>query len=406
VPLDDGLVLRTATDDDFDQIVSLSLEAHGDQESWGLHYVTDRYGIDSWSVVVDGPRVVSTCLLMDHQVELGAVDGVSVTFPAGQIEYVATHADYRRRGLVRTQFEAHHRVADERGDLVVFVAGIPFFYRALGYSYGLSYPTMYRVVPDLIGTHDGWEIGRATLDDLPVLRRLHDRAQDRTEVRIRRSDDDWRALLDPTLGDDEALLVARSDGETRGWLRQGVYERDGMRVLLQSAAADLTAAEVLVRHLVDAAAGDDLYLLDRPGDPTGALLESVAFPADDFNALFTRVADPRAFLERIRPVLDDRLARSVLAADTGELLISLYARSIRLTYDRGLIGDIAWAPGVEEPDGKTTIGVPEDAFAPLVLGRFGASTLASRIDDLTLGRQRALADILFPRLTADVIGVL
>jgi hypothetical protein len=149
-----------------------------------------------------------------------------------------------------------------------------------------------------------------------------------------------------------------------------------------------------------------LYLLDRPGDPTGALLESVAFPADDFNALFTRVADPRAFLERIRPVLDDRLARSVLAADTGELLISLYARSIRLTYDRGLIGDIAWAPGVEEPDGKTTIGVPEDAFAPLVLGRFGASTLASRIDDLTLGRQRALADILFPRLTADVIGVL
>jgi predicted N-acetyltransferase YhbS len=404
--LDGDLVLRRARPDDFEQILSLSLEAHGPQERFGVGYVTDRYGIDAWTVVTDADRVVSTCMLMAHRLEIGPTDGVSVTVPAGQVEYVATDPAYQRRGLVRAQFDAHHQVADARGDQVVFVAGIPYFYRHLGYSYGVSYPTVYRLAPDALVAHDGWQVRPATADDLTAIQELHDRALATSDVRIGRSTSDWHALLDDPATNGEIIHVAVLDGVVRGWMRFDHYERDNLSMLIQGASADLTAAEVLVRHSLELSGGAPLYVLERTGDPLGALLASVAHASDDFNAIYTRIADPLAFLEAIRPLLDDRLTRSVLAAETGELVLSLYGRSLRVAYERGAIVDLAWAPGIEEPDGVTAIGVPPDAFAPLVLGRFGASGLAARIDDLTLGRQRALADVLFPPLVADIIGVL
>ena len=45
-------------------------------------------------------------------------------------------------------------------------------------------------------------------------------------------------------------------------------------------------------------------------------------------------------------------------------------------------------------------------FGALVLGRWGAQGLAERIDDVTLGRRAGLMEALFPRLDADVVGVL
>jgi hypothetical protein len=400
-------VLRRATPDDEDGIVKLSLDAHGEQEAWGLRFVIDRYGIDAWTVVVDGDEVVSTCMLMDHELTIGPADGVSVTVPTGQIEYVATAPDHQRRGLIRQQFDVHHATADQRGDLVVFIAGIPYFYRHLGYSYGVSYPRVHRVAPDALKSHDGWAVRRAEVDDLPVMRSLHERAQAAADLRIARTEHEWQEWIAERDTPRTGLYVAVHEGATRGWMSYASYPRDDMGLVVQAATAELAAAEVLLRHAVELAAGTPLYVLGRDGDPFGALLRSIAFPeVDDFNAIYTRVADPVALLESLRPVLDARLSGSVLANERGELLISLYSRSIRVTYGDGVIDEIAWAPGVEEPDGVSSIGVPPDAFPALALGRFGASGLAARVDDVTLGRQRALADVLFPRLVADVVGVL
>ena len=53
---------------------------------------------------------------------------------AGLPELVGTHPDYRRRGLVREQFEVLHRWSKERGHLMQAIAGIPYYYRRFGYE--------------------------------------------------------------------------------------------------------------------------------------------------------------------------------------------------------------------------------------------------------------------------------
>ncbi len=72
------------------------------------------------------------------------LDGVEL--PGGQIEYVATDPAHQRQGLVRAQFDWHHRRSTERGDLAQFITGIPYLYRRFGYGYGLDYPPIR--VPD------------------------------------------------------------------------------------------------------------------------------------------------------------------------------------------------------------------------------------------------------------------
>ena len=57
-----------------------------------------------------------------------------VEFDAGLPELVGTHPDYRRRGLVREQFEVLHRWSKERGHLMQAIAGIPYYYRRFGYE--------------------------------------------------------------------------------------------------------------------------------------------------------------------------------------------------------------------------------------------------------------------------------
>ena len=47
---------------------------------------------------------------------------------------VGTHPNYRRRGLVREQFEVLHHLSKERGHLMQAIAGIPYCYGRFGYE--------------------------------------------------------------------------------------------------------------------------------------------------------------------------------------------------------------------------------------------------------------------------------
>src|SRR5215203_7370411 len=75
-----------------------------------------------------GSIVSSACLIWQRF----AYEGLE--FDAGLPELVGTHPDYRRRGLVREQFEVLHRWSEERGHLMQAIAGIPHYYRRFGYE--------------------------------------------------------------------------------------------------------------------------------------------------------------------------------------------------------------------------------------------------------------------------------
>jgi predicted N-acetyltransferase YhbS len=190
---DSNLLVRRATDDDVDAIIELNRDGNGEDAA-----VEVRQGFDGaafapgdYAVVVDGTRVVSTLCLLRLHFALG-----DVVIPTGQPEFVVTHPNYRGRGLVRTLMDLVHGWSAERGDLLLVIAGIPYFYRQFGYDYGIPFPSERLVPPETkLDPCDEWETRPATVDDIDAVRALQDEVQSKADLRLPFEREVWRVLM-------------------------------------------------------------------------------------------------------------------------------------------------------------------------------------------------------------------
>jgi hypothetical protein len=158
----------------------------------------------------------------------------------------------------------------------------------------------------------------------------------------------------------------------------------------------------LVAHSLDVAGSHLLIGFDSPGTLFADELRVLGSPFEFGHGYYTRIGDPAAFLRIVEPLLSARLIASDLADAHGTLEMSLYERGLALDYAAGAITAIRSIPGDEDPTDTGGIGVAPDAFPALVLGRWGAHGLAEHVDDVFIGRDRHLMNVLFPRRPSDV----
>jgi len=399
-----GLVLRTGTPDDLDQIAEL-LTTRGEAADALDHRLVIQDAEAGWpscAVVVDGGRVVSTATLLDETLVLG-----DVPIPAGQVELVATDREYEGRGLVRALMDWAHRRSAARGHLAQVMIGIPYFYRQFGYSYAIPIPATRK----LTGTPPeapGHTVRRATADDIPTMAALQDRAQRNqakrgADLRMPHSAACWR------------WLVARTGSE------QWLVERDGVAVatgrttppeegvrLAEAAAVDEPAAYALLHHAIKLGNGalgnGETEVTDRPGTVAGEAYAPLLGPAPDgCEMYYARVADPAALLEHLRPVLSARLAGSETADRDGEALVSFFRSHVRFKYRDGVIGPVTTGGTMQAPGAHGGAGVAPDLVAPLLFGPHGMAGLTRSHPDVYPGPHGALMRALFPPVHSDLL---
>src|SRR5262249_31380269 len=113
------------------------------------------------------------------------------------------------------------------------------------------------------------------------------------------------------------------------------------------------ATHALLRHLTGKAGGgpplpeppptyQEVHLLLGDDHPAYATAPSVLGHALPPGAWYVRVPDLPAFVRRITPVLEARLAASVLAGYSGEVPISFYRSGLRLRFERGRLAVEPW----------------------------------------------------------------
>jgi predicted N-acetyltransferase YhbS len=390
-----GLVLRTGTPEDLDQIGEL-LTTRGEAADALDHRLVVEDAEAGWSscaVVVDGSRVVSTATLLDETLVLGGV-----LIPAGQVELVATDREYEGRGLVRALMGWAHRRSADRGHLAQVMIGIPYFYRQFGYSYALPIPATRKLTgtpPDA----PGHTVRRATAGDIPTMAALQDQAQRGADLRMPHSAACWR------------WLVARTGSE------QWLVERNGMAVatgrttppeeglrLAEVAAVDEAAAYALVRHASERGNGEP-EVTERPGTVAGDAYAPLLGPApDSCEMYYARVADPAALLEHLRPVLSTRLASTTeLANSEGEALISFFRSHVRFKYRDGVVGPVTAGGTMQAPGAHGGAGVAPDLVPSLLFGPLGMAGLTRLHPDVYPGPNAALMRALFPPVHSDLL---
>ena len=380
-----------------EQIVALQCARNGDDCEAPVRELLERPGVGPrrFAVAVDGERVVSSLCLIPENMRLGGV-----AFGAGQIEYVATDVDYERRGLVRALIDLAHRWSAEDGRLVEVIAGIRYFYRRFGYEYAVPFPRVWLVGDSAARMPEGWSTRRATVHDAGSILDLQGRALAGIALAVLPGDLAWwQRRLASDIGA-PWWVAADGSGAVRGaaTVGGGPPGVDGVAMLGAAAVESAAALDALltVAHGADGRPA----VQQRPSvDP---LLTARAELHPREYSLYVRVGNPVALLDQLRPALGARLGSSPFAGERGELLVSLYERSILLTYEAGVVASVAAAAGEQDPDGRGGIGVPPDLVATLLFGKHGAAGLAARYEDVALGARAELAEVLFPPLDGDI----
>ena len=231
-----GLILRRSTPDDTDALADFNARIHSDDGSdkpderlaaWTRDLLTrphPTFSPDDFTIVEETAtgRIVSSLNLIP---QTWTYEGIP--FDVGRPELVGTLPEFRKRGLVREQFDEIHKWSAESGQMVQAITGVPYFYRKFGYEMAMDLGGR-RIgyephVPKLRkGENEPYSMRPATRADLSFVAGLYEHSQVRYPVVCSRTPEIWQYELDgrseKSINRLEMCIIEDTNGERIGYL--------------------------------------------------------------------------------------------------------------------------------------------------------------------------------------------
>ena len=448
--LGDGLTLRWATQADTEALADFNIRIHSDNpeepETFLGHWVRDLMNgqhpttnASDFTVVVDenaDGKIVSSLNLIS---QTWAYDGIK--FAVGRPELVGTDPEYRRRGLVRAQFEAVHAKSAARGELAQAITGIPWYYRQFGYemTVDLGGQRQYRLKRTVEGKkaeEEPYRLRPATTADIPFMQPLYEAQRGRSLVSRLRYEALWQYemevahrsspygrhfyVVDASTGSPSTGSVTdvpKGSEETVSWQPVAYVEYKQHNQIFS-----VREMGVISGHSWRAIGLFLLRYFQREAERLSAELpkpiETVIFELGDGNLLYEallrelekkgnpyawyiRVPDLPGFIRHITPILERRLADSVMAGHSGTTKLSFYTSNMTLVFADGKLKEIGTYTPERLEQGDAVF--PDLTFLQLLFGyRSFAELDYARADCYGNGETAVLLPILFPKKYSDV----
>ena len=429
--LGDGLILRHATPGDEESLVKFNLAIHGEGD-W------DEKGLEAWTrdlISGDSPtfkpdditivedtatgEIVSTCCLIS---QTWTYDGIP--FKVGRPELVGTNKEYRRRGLVRQQFEVMHEWSAERGEPVQVITGIPFYYRQFGYEMTLGlgggragYETH---VPKLKKDEtEPYTFRLAKVEDIPFLMKTYESGFNRSLVSAVRDEAEWRHELTGkrknNINRRDIFIIENQTRDSVGFIAIPPVKWGNLSALdMYELKPDMAWAEVtpsVIRFLWQR--GEELAKEQNQTQnmfgfwlgedhPVYHVMTTLLPREREPYAYYVRVPDVAAFLKVIQPRIEANLAASPFVNHTGKLKLSFYKTGVLLDFEKGKLKSIE--PLAFDELEKSDARFPTLTFLHLLFGHRTIEELSHIYADLeTKDREtKELIGALFPKRVSQV----
>jgi hypothetical protein len=432
--LGDGLILRHAERADAEALAQFDAYIFRNSETAplnprviaGVYDAATRphptFRVSDFIIVEDTriKHIVSSCNLIS---QTWCYEGIP--FGVGRPEVVTTNPDYRKRGLVRTQFEVLHQWSADRGELVQGITGIPFFYRQFGYEMAMPLGGG-RVglaidIPFLKeGDREPYQVRPARVDDLPFVNQLYQLGSKRSLVYCIRSSEQWRYELHGASPNNfnrlELWIIESNEGVSLGCLAHSPNSSNGRLDLqlyeLSPGVSWLQVTPSVLRYIKTTGEAPGLetprvafrqFGLNLGSDhPAYHVIPSRLTITEPPYAWYLRVPDLSGFIRHISPVLEQRIAASIARGYTGDLKISFYRSGLSLRLVRGKLAQVEpWQPGTGD---WANPRFPYLTFLKLVFGQCTISELTNVFTDCSGGNDETLLLLrsLFPQKASNV----
>jgi GNAT superfamily N-acetyltransferase len=433
----DGLILRQATVEDTEALVEFNGRIHADEGSddpqegvaaWVRDLMTlphPTFDPADFTIVEDTTtgKIVSSLNLID---QTWSYDGVE--FGVGRPELVGTDPEYRRRGLIREQFDVIHQWSAERGHKLQAITGIPHYYRLFGYEMTINLgggrlgylPHVPKLKDD---EEDPYSLRPATYADIPFIMDVYARALERNLVGCLRDEAYWQYEIDgkskQNIQRSELRLIESAEGERVGFIQHAPLLWNPIINMwsyeLKAGISWLDVTPSVIRYLVKAGEEyaikkDDIELAgyhfnmgaDHPAHRV--LPERMPRLAKPY-AWYIRVADVPDFLQHIGPVLERRLAESLLVGHNGDLKISFYHSAVKLSFEKGQLKAVEGYQPEHNEDGDAFF--PDLTFLRVLFGYETFEDVTNMFADCFARNDhgRALMPVLFPQKHSNIWAI-
>jgi hypothetical protein len=436
--LGDSLILRKASPRDVDALVDFNARIHSDEGpekpdnrigDWVRDLMEKPHpttGPGDFILVEDtkNNRIVSSLNLIPQTWTYGGIP-----FGVGRPELVGTLPEFRNKGLVRAQFAEVHSWSAERGHLLQAITGIPYYYRLFGYDMALSLgggragfkPHVLKLKDEEL---EPFSLRPAVEQDIPFLSKVYEYGQQRSLVSCLWTEADWlyelKGKSDQNVNRTALHIIENQESQPVGYLGHPPYTWGPMlpavRYELIPGVSWAAVTPSVVRFLVKTG---EKMLADKEGEnlesfgfwlgsdhPVYQVMEESLPRVRKPYAWFIRIPDLPAFLNRVTPFLEQRLAVSSVCGHTGEIKITFYRSGIRLVFEKGRISNIElWRP---EPVGHSgEAAFPDLTFTQLLLGYRSLDELKHAFADCWTNNDTTAAVLkaLFPKQLSDVAGI-
>ncbi|MCG8688450.1 MAG: GNAT family N-acetyltransferase [Desulfobacterales bacterium] len=299
------------------------------------------------------------------------MDGIQLK--VAEMGLVGTRQDHRGKGLMKKlNQEFFSRLKEDKYDLSI-IQGIPGFYHNLGYHYAIEFESHIDLPLALIpeaNTFESFSFRRAGLEDIDFLMNQDKHYRQANTFCVSRDSKAWEYLLthsrDTEYGADFWIMETES---TPVFYARVPFQGFGHGLILSEVSHDIShdGFVSLVQFLKTQAiekGKPHIRVNLHPQSPAAQMAISLGATQTRPYAWQVKIPDQTAFLQRITPILEKRLAQSMFKGFSGQLQLNLYTESIDLEFNHG---KISIASG-QEDETKKVFCIPKDLFPALVLG--------------------------------------
>ena len=376
-------LMRTVfTDESVDMIVKSFLEKHPTM-TLRDHFTLKHKG-----------RMVASLNLIPQTWTIGGVE-----LKVAEMGCVATHPDYRHRGLQKVlndQFD--ERLKADEFDLAV-LAGIPFFYRQFGFEYSLPLDFETKIsFQDVPKYSQEYEVKPFRIKDIPKAAKLLTKHQEDYYVHSIRPLEIWMMQQETGSygGEQFQGYSVYNEDQLVAYLRLKENENESTLTLREISTTDDSMIVSILAFLKNHAEIKGLKTLVTKiahSHPFNNMLTGLGAKQNRPYAWQIKIVDFKRMFRKMKPIFNSRLTESKFNDHSETLNFNFRKFNIKVTIENGIITDIAETQECED----RTIGLNTYIFPQVLLGYRKREELEAHYPDFNIREShKELFDTLFP----------
>ena len=406
VKVDDRFSIHIAEESEEEKvaIINLCMEVHQDEVLKSLiHQILLEYPRKNeilWLYIRDDKKkeIISLiCLVpLEWQIE-------NIILPVCEMEFVGTLKEYRGKGFIKVLNDLYEKIIDQKGYILSAIAGIPYFYRTLGYEYFSSLDDRIMIpaskIPD--ERFKNIIIRLANLNDLPFIEDKYIEFH-KNYLIFNKFDTEcfkFKYLNDQYNTELRSTYILQDSGISINYFSFGMsYDNQNFEI----SCPDLTKNEMItllqfIKNMGNYTSDDNITLSINKHSSLYNFIRTLGGQPISSYGWQVKIPNLKDFIFLIKNILESRIHDSEFKELTKTVRISNYSETLLIDFNNGKIKKIEILK--ERPDPKITdLMIPDALLFKLILGDRTIDEINYIVKDAIVNiSSKSLIETLFPK---------